>query len=54
MTDKVLDLYKECHNLRKLNLDKRDQPWVKKFIENLSNTMPFWPRNVLAEMKKTR
>ena len=55
MAEKILALFKEYENLRKINLDRRENhPLIKMFKDKLGTTMKFWPRNALAKMEQSK
>ena len=55
MTEKILALFKEYENLRKIDPDRRENhPLIKEFKDKLATTMQFWPRNALAKMKQSK
>ena len=54
MAEKILALFKEYENLRKINPDRRENhPLIKEFKDKLGTTMQFWPRNALAKMEQS-
>ena len=55
MAEKILALFKEYENLRKINPDRRENhPLIKEFKDKLGTTMQFWPRNALAKMEQSK
>ena len=53
MAEKILALFKEYKNLRKINPDRRENhPLIKEFKDKLGTTMQFWPINALAKMEQ--
>ena len=55
MAEKILALFKEYENLRKINPNRRENhPLIKEFKDKLGITMQFWPRNALAKMEQSK
>jgi hypothetical protein len=55
MCEKIDALHTEYCSLKKLNPERREKSGkVLQFRSKLKTTMPFWPRDVLARMEKSK